>query len=303
MKIGNLIEKLSNPRLIGFYILAQIWPDKIQNRSSQDTVKQGLRESVFVLSFDCDTELDISVVEDVHAKLTQSGIKPIYAVPGELLIQGSKVYRRIHASGAEFINHGYKRHSEVSLPNRKYYGTFFYEQADRAAVVEDIRLGHEAIHKVLGVNASIFRTPHFGGFAKTAHLNHVWKTLGALKYEVSTSTTPYFAFVNGPISFHKGICEIPVSADPQRPYQILDSWSYAFSGKRSLSKEKYIAAINQLADEMIAGEIRFLNIYADPSQVYDWPEFFEAIARLQKFNVASFLTAKSAFHSKPSFRA
>ena len=88
-----------------------------------------------------------------------------------------------------------------------------------------------------------------------------------------------------------------MSADPQRPYQILDSWSYAFGGKRSLSKEKYIAAINQLADEMIAGEIRFLNIYADPSQVYDWPEFFEAIARLRKFNVASFLTAKSAFHS------
>ena len=297
MKIGNLIEKLSNPRLIGFYILAQIWPDKIQNRSSQDAVKQGLRESVFVLSFDCDTELDISVVEGVHEKLTRSGIKPIYAVPGELLIQGSKIYRRIHDSGAEFINHGYRRHSEVSLPNRKYYGTFFYEKADRAAVVEDIRLGHEAIHKVLGVNASIFRTPHFGGFAKISHLNHVWKTLEALKYEVSTSTTPYFAFVNGPISFHKGICELPVSADPQRPYQILDSWSYAFGGKRSLSKEKYIAAINQLADEMIAGEIRFLNIYADPSQVYDWPEFFEAIARLRKFNVASFLTAKSAFHS------
>jgi peptidoglycan/xylan/chitin deacetylase (PgdA/CDA1 family) len=297
MKIGNLIAKLSNPRLAGFYLLAQIWPNKIVNKGSQDAVKQGLSESVFVLSFDCDTELDISVVENVHKKLVQKGIKPIYAVPGELLIQGSEVYKRIHDSGAEFINHGYRRHSEVSLPDRKYFGTFFYEQAGRAAVVEDIMLGHEAIHKVLGINTTIFRTPHFGGFAKTSQLDHLWKTLRAFKYEVSTSTTPYFAFVNGPISFHGGICELPVSADPQRPYQILDSWSYAFSEKRSLSKEDYIAAINQLADEMIAGKIRFLNIYADPSQVYDWPEFFEAIARLRKFNVDSFLAVKSAFHS------
>jgi anthranilate/para-aminobenzoate synthase component I len=75
----------------------------------------------------------------------------------------------------------------------------------------------------------------------------------------------------------------------------LDSWSYAFSGKKSLSKEKYVSAINQLADEMAAGKVFFLNIYADPSQVYDWPEFFEAIIRLRQFNVSSFFSAKSAF--------
>ena len=45
----------------------------------------------------------------------------------------------------------------------------------------------------------------------------------------------------------------------------------------------------------VNGKVLFLNIYADPSQVHDWPEFFEAIARLRQFNVDSFFDAKSAF--------
>ena len=295
MKVKNLITKLSSPRLIWFYWLALIWPIRIHKKNSQDAVNYGLSKPVFILSFDCDTDLDISVVEDVHKKLMSDGIRPIYAVPGELLIQGSDVYKRIHDSGAEFINHGYRRHSDVSLPNRNYIGTFFYEQESRFAVVEDMKKGHEAIQKVLGVKPSIFRTPHFGGFAKSSQLDFLWKTLKALDYELSSSTTPHFGFVNGPISVHYGICELPVSGDPRRPSQILDSWSYAFSGKKSLSKMKYIEAINHLANEMAAGKVFFLNIYADPSQVYDWPEFFEAIVRLRQFNVGSFFSAKSAF--------
>ena len=295
MKVKNLIAKLSTPRLIGFHCLALIWPIRIQKKSSQDAIKYGLSKPVFVLSFDCDTDLDISVVEDVHKKLIQEGIRPIYAVPGELLIQGADVYKRIHDSGAEFINHGYRRHSDVSLPSRNYFGTFFYEQESRVTVVEDMKMGHEAIQKVLGANPSIFRTPHFGGFSNSSQLDFLWKTLKALNYQLSSSTTPHFAFINGPISVHYGIYEFPVSGDPRRPSQILDSWSYAFSGKKSLSKEKYVSAINQLADEMAAGKVLFLNIYADPSQVYDWPEFFEAIVRLRQFNVGSFFSAKSAF--------
>lgn len=295
MKVKNLIAKLASPRLLWFYSMALICPIRIQKKSSEDAIKFGLSKPVFILSFDCDTDLDISVVEIVHKKLILEGIRPIYAVPGELLIQGSDVYKRIYDSGAEFINHGYRRHSDVSLPNRNYFATFFYEQESMATVVEDMKMGHEAIQKVLEFTPSVFRTPHFGGFSKSSQLDFLWKTLKALNYEVSSSTTPLFAFINGPISVHHNICEIPVSGDPQRPSQILDSWSYAFSRKKSLSKEKYIRAINQLADEMAAGKVLFLNIYADPSQVHDWPEFFEAIARLRQFNVDSFFGAKSAF--------
>ena len=297
MKVKSLISMFSTPTMIWFYWLALIYPIRIQTKSSQDAIKHGLSKPMFILSFDCDTDLDISVVEDVHKKLISEGIRPIYAVPGELLIQGSDVYKRIHDSGAEFINHGYRRHSDVLLPDRRYFGTFFYEQESRVVVVEDMKMGHEAIQKVLGATPSIFRTPHFGGFSKRPQLDFLWKTLKALNYELSSSTTPYFAFNNGPISVHYEICELPVSGDPRRPSQILDSWSYTYSGKKSLTKEMYVSAINQLADEMAAGKVIFLNIYADPSQVYDWPEFFEAIVRLREFNVGSFFTAKSAFFS------
>ena len=48
---------------------------------------------------------------------------------------------------------------------------------------------------------------------------------------------------------------------------------------------------------MNSGEKVFLNIYADPSQVYDWPEFFESITELSAYNVDSFITARAAFNN------
>ena len=79
------------------------------------------------------------------------------------------------------------------------------------------------------------------------------------------------------------------------PHQILDSWSYTFSGNSSLSRIDFINAINDFAVAMRSGKNVFLNIYADPSQVYDWPEFFEAVEQLSAYNLASFLTARSTF--------
>lgn len=287
--------KLLKPSLLNFHILSILCPARVWEVNQTKAAMSGLSRSVFILSFDCDTELDIRTVEGVHNRLLSKGIHPIYAVPGELLVQGSKVYKRIHDSGAEFINHGYKRHSEVSMPDRKYIGTFFYENSSRNEIIEDIELGHKTIHDVLGVEATTFRTPHFGGFYKKSQLGFLWDLLKKMNYFVSTSTTPYFGYTNGPISLHAGIWEIPISGDPNKPSQILDSWSYAFSGKESLSKNDFIQAIESYGRAMRRGEKVFLNIYADPSQVHDWPEFFESVASLAQFNSRSFLEAKLSF--------
>ena len=158
-------------------------------------------------------------------------------------------------------------------------------------------MGHKAIKEVLGVEATVFRAPHFGGFSKPNQLRLLWDTLSSLNYEISTSTTPFFAYRYGPNSIHSGICELPVSGDPKRPHRILDSWSYTFSGHNSLSRFDFIDAINQIAVAMNSGEKVFLNIYADPSQVYDWPEFFESITELSAYNVDSFITARAAFNN------
>lgn len=297
MKIFNRYSKFLNPSLLRFYIRALIRPKSIWESNIQSAVKLGLTRPIFILSFDCDTDLDISVVEGVHSKLLSAGIRPIYAVPGELLIQGAEVYKRISESGAEFINHGYRSHSEVSLPDRKYSGTFFYEDSSKSEVVEDIELGHETIFKILGLKANVFRAPHFGGFSKNSHHRLLWETLRTLNYQVSSSTTPFFGYVNGPLSIHSGISELPVTGDPRKPHQILDSWSYTFSGNNSLSRTDFISAVGEFTSAMLLGKKVFLNIYADPSQVYDWPEFFEAVAQLSDFNVGSFLTARSAFYT------
>ena len=295
MRILHRFTKFLNFRLLRFRLLALLRPKNIWKSNLQHATRLGLNGPTFVLSFDCDTDLDISVVEDVHDKLFSAGIRPIYAVPGELLIQGSEVYKRISESGAEFINHGFKSHSDVSLPDRKYSGTFFYEHSEKSEIVKDIVLGHQAIRAVLGLEAAVFRAPHFGGFSKTSHLRLLWETLSNLDYQVSSSTTPFFGYLNGPLSIHDGVCELPVSGDPRKPHQILDSWSYTFSGNSSLTRIDFINALKDYSVAMDLGKVIFLNIYADPSQVYDWPEFFEAVAHLSTYNVGSFLTARSRF--------
>ena len=40
--------------------------------------------------------------------------------------------------------------------------------------------------------------------------------------------------------------------------------------------------------EIKDGHNLLINIYADPSQVYDWPEFFEALQKLAPYNVGRY---------------
>ena len=57
---------------------------------------------------------------------------------------------------------------------------------------------------------------------------------------------------------------------------------------RSVEKADYISQIEKLLKDVEAGRNIVINIYADPSQVYDWPEFFAALEKLAPYNVGSF---------------
>ena len=87
-----------------------------------------LNQSYFILSFDCDTEEDIMVACDVHQRLKEIGITPVYAVPGELLKKGENVYRKLYETGAEFINHGGREHTYFDKKYQRQASSFFYEQ-------------------------------------------------------------------------------------------------------------------------------------------------------------------------------
>ena len=247
----------------------------------------SIERTAFLLSFDCDTELDFEVLPQVVSKLQAIGIKPVLAVPGELIEKGKNVYIQMAASGIEFINHGYVQHTDLQLPERIYSSSFFYHKLSRDQIVQDVKKGHEAIFKHLGITPIGFRTPHFGSFQKGSELRFLWRLLQNMGYEFSSSTTPGVGIRKGPL-WKERILELPVTGCPSWPTKVLDSWGFGFAPSRSVEKSDYINQIEKLEEEIKKGRNLVINIYADPSQVYDWPEFFEALEKLAPYNVGSF---------------
>ena len=246
-----------------------------------------MERTAFLLSFDCDTELDFEVLPQVVTKLQAIGIKPVLAVPGELIEKGKNIYKQLAASGIEFINHGYVQHTHVRLPERIYTSSFFYHKLSRDEIVQDVKMGHEAICKNLGITPIGFRTPHFGSFQKRSELQFLWRLLQNMGYEFSSSTTPGVGIRKGPL-WKERILELPVTGCPSWPTKVLDSWGFGFAPSRSVEKSDYINQIEKLEEEINKGRNLLINIYADPSQVYDWPEFFEALEKLAPYNVGCF---------------
>ena len=284
-RIYRIAIKLTNPSVVLLFIQNKYFPDYLWARYL--TQCSSIKKTVFLLSFDCDTELDIEVLPQVVAKLQGIGIKPVLAVPGELIEKGQEVYKQFAASGIEFINHGYVQHTHLQLPERIYKSNFFYHKLSRDQISQDINKGHEAIRKHLEITPTGFRTPHFGSFQKSSELQFLWKLLRNMGYEFSSSTTPRGGIKKGPL-WKEQILELPVTGCPSWPTKVLDSWGFGFAPLRSVEKSDYISQINKLLKDIEAGRNIVINIYADPSQVYDWPEFFEALEKLAPYNVGSF---------------
>jgi hypothetical protein len=284
-KIYEIAIKLTNPSMVLLFIQNRYFPDYLWARYLKQC--SSIKKTVFLLSFDCDTELDIEVLPQVVGKLQRIGIKPVLAVPGELIEKGQEVYKKFAASGIEFINHGYVQHTHLQLPERIYKSNYFYHKLSRDQIGQDINKGHEAIRKHLDITPTGFRTPHFGSFQKSSELQFLWKLLRNMGYEFSSSTTPEGGIKKGPL-WKEHILEIPVTGCPSWPTKILDSWGVGFAPLRSVEKSDYISQIKKLVIDIEAGRNIVINIYADPSQVYDWPEFFEALEKLAPYNVGSF---------------
>jgi len=278
--IVRLLKALKNPFYSFGYTAGYMAPGFFRRNYQRAARNLGFKKSYLVLSFDCDTEKDIEVIEDVHNRVTSLGAHPIYAVPGELLLLGADVYRRMKKAGAEFINHGYLSHTSYDPTSRNYVSTLFYDRISGQEVIEDIHCGHEAYLNVFGSEPTGFRTPHFGTYNKKNQLSHLYSILGTLGYSFSSSTTPVLSMWKGPVIFDRsGIIEFPVTGCFDYPGRILDSWSFRFSPSRSYDEHDYAHQFRRLVDYFSADEnVGIMNIYADPSQVYDWPEFFDCVA-------------------------
>ena len=282
---GKIVTKLASPSSVVLFLQNRYFPSHLWAKY----IKQcsSIKKTVFILSFDCDTELDIEVLPQLVANLRSIGIKPVLAVPGELIEKGKEVYKELAIAGIEFINHGYVQHTQLELPQRIYRSSFFYHKLSKNQISQDIDKGHEVICRLIGTRPTGFRTPHFGSFQKRSQLKFLWKILQDRGYEFSTSTIPAVGIRKGPL-WKNRILEIPVTGCPSWPTKVLDSWGFGFAPSRPVEKPNYIEQIDRLVEDVQAGRNLVINIYADPSQVYDWPEFFTAIARLAPYNVGSF---------------
>ena len=288
--IKKIREGLANPFYSASYIMGNIQPAYFRHRYVTKSKENGVNEKYFILSFDCDTEKDIEVVEDVHQRLNGYGISPSYAVPGELLKLGADVYSGLKKNGVEFINHGYLSHTSYIEKNRSYISTLFYDQLTNDEVKEDIVRGHHNFADVLGEEPLGFRTPHFGTYQGSNQLKFLYSVLTDLNYSFSSSTTPVAGMWGGPIQRTSSeILEFPVSGCYDYPARTLDSWGFRFSPTRKLNENDYMdqfkKMMNFFAEPNTSG---VFNIYADPSQVYDWEVFFECMSMTSDLTNTSF---------------
>jgi peptidoglycan/xylan/chitin deacetylase (PgdA/CDA1 family) len=204
----------------------------------------------------------------------------VYAVPGELLRRGADAYRRIAASGGEFLNHGHADHTVLGPDGRLTDDSLFYDQIGHARIRADVEAGDRDVREVLGISPRGFRTPHFGTFQRADQLRFLHGVLEELEYRYSSSTVPLWALRFGPSFLRLGLPEFPVTGRGSAPLEILDSWGYFASPDRIATPAEYAAEAIESARLHLAYGPGLLNLYADPSHVHDRPEFFDAVRRL-----------------------
>ena len=273
-------KSLSRPVQAGLNLSLRGFPGVFFARNARHMRALGLTKPTAILSFDCDTVDDAKASVQVHHKLLEMGISPVYAVPGELLVKCENVYSAVLEYGGTFLNHGGCEHTAFNETLGRYVSTGFYDEIGSSAVSRDFRLGHELVTDFCGKPPIGFRSPHFGTYSAKRQLAHIHALASSLNYSYSSSSTPYWAFRRGPAHVTTGLFEFPVSGRSSSPLTILDSWSAFGSPSPSLTPKAF-------RDELIGwveaaksfGPI-FLNVYADPSHICSEPMFFEAMEML-----------------------
>lgn len=274
--LSRLRSAVQNPYVAYLRGKAKINPGSLVERYADLARRQGFKKLYFTLSFDCDTEEDRDVAWDVHARLMDMGITPVYAICGDLLRDGEKVYSRIFETGAEFINHGDRRHTYFNEEEKAFRPCFFYHQQALDVVEKDIRDADQSIQDVLGIKPKGFRAPHFGTFHKAEQLDFIYNISRDLDYDFCTTTCPFQSFRTGPAAQKEDLYEFPVSGRGSDPLTILDTWSSFINVEEGQQVDYYEEAQSAAAFYQQA-EAGLLNYYADPSHVAGNEDFFKAV--------------------------
>jgi len=266
----RFLKAFSAPSFLFMSLLTRVKPDYWFFRYGRLNSIKGIDQLYFIFSLDCDTESDLEIIDDVHNALLKFNIKPVYAVPGELLKKGANIFQKIALTAGEFINHGFKMHTYFDSTLKEYRSCFFYNQLSKDTIKEDIILGHKSHLEVLNKAPVGFRTPHFGTFQKNKDLKFLYSILRELGYKYSSSTPPLFGLKYGAIYEVNGIKEFPLSGCYDYPTILLDSWGFLAAPNRKFGIEDYIYQFKKIVNFFTMNKIPgILNIYADPLHIFN----------------------------------
>ena len=276
-------------------IFGSLWGSKKQPVSSVINIYseycrlanlQGIDQPYLFLSFDCDTDLDAEIVEDVHNFLQELGILATYAVPGAQLNRSPEPYRRLAARGAEFINHGGLPHAKWN--GDQWVGITFYGDMKPEDVCADIRLGHDIVCDVIGKLPIGFRAPHFGSYQNPEQLSLIYSTTKQLGYKYCSTTMPEFALKRGPAYIVDGIYEFPCFGSSQNPETILDSWTYLVDKKNYSLGNQYQNLMDETTQNFLKYDIpAVFTWYGDPCHVHGQLPFMQAMKNLAALGIKS----------------
>jgi peptidoglycan/xylan/chitin deacetylase (PgdA/CDA1 family) len=249
--------------------------------------RAGIDRFYLLLSFDCDTDKDIDVVESVVAKLERRKITATFAVPGVQLRRGRSTYRTLHQRGYEFIAHGDAEHCK--LEDGRYVSSFFYDQLPFETVEQDIARSKATYADVFGEAPTGFRTPHFGSYQSGQQLASLHGTLRRLGFRFSSSTMPVYGFRHGPVRrFPDGFVEVPVSGCVDSPLSVLDSYGFRYAPGHRFGDANYVTEFTGMIDLFATRRWPgLMNTYVDPSQVHDFAGFFDALDHAAQRGVPS----------------
>jgi hypothetical protein len=225
--------------------------------------------------------------------LSRLGIKASFAVPGVQLLLNLQIYQCLAAQGVEFLNHGFRPHTEWD--GTKFYSVTFYNEMPSHEVEEDIRKADAAIREVIGQPPKGFRAPHFGCFQKPEEVAFMHRVCAELGYTYASTTLPSYAFEHGPAFLSQGIVEFPVIGSWRVPNTILDSWNYLEDRVAyRLSRTDFDLFAETLTMSRKKKLPLLLTWYADPSHVLGQPPFIKAMELVAKQGIPSFTGSECA---------
>lgn len=255
---------------------------------AREARRSGLAKPYLFLSFDCDTDWDAEVVEEVHDFLEARGISATYAVPGAQLLRSPHPYQRLAARGVEFMNHGALPHAEWRVD--QWAGITFYDSMKPAEVEDDIRRGHDIVIEVIGKEPKGFRAPHFGCFQRPEQLELVHRVAEELGYAYCSTTIPSFALRAGPVTPLTGlnVVEIACFGSARYPETILDSWTYLEDRKQYKLADIYAELVTETVETFSKKSTPALfTWYADPCHVAGQSPFRLAIEAIERNGIPS----------------